>query len=45
VEHLAGHVFSLSLDTQAKERVAVDRVDVPVVQRRERAAVACGCLT
>jgi hypothetical protein len=40
VEHFAGHVFSLGVDPQPEVGIAVDRVDVAVVKRRERAAVA-----
>jgi len=42
VEHFAGHVFRLGVDAQPEEGVAVHRVDVAVVERRECATVARG---
>ena len=40
MEYFAGHVFSLGVDAQTEVGIAVDRVDVAVVQGRERAPIA-----
>src|SRR5439155_10088755 len=42
VEDFAGHVFSLGVGAQAVERVPIDGVQVPVVERGERTAVSAG---
>src|SRR5438270_5745031 len=45
MEHFAGHVFGLGIDTQTEVGVPIDRVDMAVVEGREGAAIACSSST